>query len=74
MSSERLPSVNRRPATSLEDVVSSSGSTLVVITGVEGWAEFLRDWGKRSENSKDNIFAGARLSTSAVEAIEQKVK
>ena len=43
MSSERLPSVNPRFATNLEDFLSKDRSTLVVKTGVEGGTELRRD-------------------------------
>ena len=69
-----VPSANHISATGLEDVVFRGWSTSVVMTGLEGEEELLRDWGKQSENSRDSVFTGVRLSTSVVSTTERKIK
>ena len=39
----------------MENDVSIGGSTSILMTKVEEGTELLRDWGNRSENSRDNL-------------------
>ena len=75
ISSNKFTSVNLRATTVCGGFdVEEGGVFIGESVDVETRVDWLRDWGKRKENSRFKYLFGARISTDEAGTLERKVK